>query len=318
MEIKNINYLYHCGVSPLTNSQSSVSFKGKDNYDHLTTSDSVKNSIDVTRKFLPLPAEEITVSKLQEALNLPVKSMSEYQKLNNLNVSSPFAVLRYSTNVNGEYSKFLIFLPDDIANDKLGNSAFLASLAHEYTHYLQLQKSESPQKQFFDELKMAGLNIPEIMPDILKGADEAFRSEINLLKQGTTADLIGANSSKSMGKNNAILADIVVNEDIIAKSIGYDSAEEFIKYFKQDFPSFNEIAQKTINSNPYLKQMYNMYPSVMLDAMKNLLVTYCRCHAKQEAEAYFTENKMFYTQGYDERGSEISYKYYNLIAKALS
>lgn len=316
MEIKNTSYLYHCGIAPLTNSQSSVSFKGNDSYNHLKESDSVKNSIEAIRKFLALPAEEITVSKLQQALNIPIKSMSEYQKLNN--ISAPFAVLSYSTNVNGEYSKFSILLPDDIANDKLGKSAFLAVLAHEYTHYLQLQKQESLQKQFFDELKMAGLNIPEIMPDILKGADEAFRSEIGLLLQGTMLDLVGANASKSMGKNNAIFADIVVNEDIIAKSIGYDSAEEFIKYFKQDFPGFNEIAQKTINSNPYLKQMYNMYPSVMLDAMKNLLVTYCRCHAKQEAEAYFTENKMFYTQGYDERGSEISYKYYNLIAKALS
>ena len=313
MEIKT-KYLSYCNTPQLSKTNACVNFKSN-NFENLNDNKNVKASYETIKKFLALPIEELTTSKLQEALKVQIKSINEYKQ--DKNQIKGFASLEYNTDCDGNFSKFTIHIPDNIGEDKLSKSQLLASLAHEYTHYLQLTSMQTNEKQFFDELKMAGLNIPEIMPDILKSAQEAFDGSLTTLCMCIINDMCTQNGLTKSSKTNTIFGNINVDNNKIAQAMYYDNEEDFVKNFKKDFTDFDEITKKTINNNQYLKQISKIYPEAIYNTIKQLLITFCYNNAKDEAEAYYTENKIFYTQGYEDRSSEIKYKYFNLLAKAL-
>ena len=52
--------------------------------------------------------------------------------------------------------------------------------------------------------------------------------------------------------------------------------------------------------------------------IKNIIIEYCKASVKNEYEAYFTENMIAKNQNFEDRGSELAYKYNKLIFEALS
>ena len=90
------------------------------------------------------------------------------------------------------------------------------------------------------------------------------------------------------------------------------------KNFIKDVDVFRQFALRLCCNVPAIKNLYISNPTRTISLISELLIEYCKNSSRQEKEAYLTENIIAKKQGFEDKASELAYKYHNLIEETFS
>ena len=308
----NLYCVYPCNnFMPLTSSK--VAFKGtQDENIRRNTQEAVRAG----EKILRLKPKEISINNIRRFFDVPIVPFSKIE-----DATTEVAAIDYQLDgVKGEIvpNSLCIFVPDLKKQNRIAKTNYAMNLTHEYTHAKQIKSGDNENLKLCESAKKAGFSVGTIGA-LIKYASQCYRAISGEPMRNVISKICGEEGRQSYNDNyGMILINRVVSEDDVAQALDFSNADNMRKLLKTSLKSFDVIADTLCNNVPELNNRAKINYFETKEMVKNMLIDYCAQSSKQEYEAYLAENMIAKKQGYDEKGSEVAYKYHKMIFESLS
>lgn len=307
----NLYCVYPCNnFMPLTSSK--VAFKGTQDEN---ISRNIQEAVKAGEKILKLKPKEISINNIRRFFDVPIVPFSQIK-----DATTEVAALDYKFDgTQGEIipNSLCIFVPDLKKQNRIAKTNYAMNLTHEYTHAKQIKNGEKENLKLYESAKKSGFSAGTI-GTLIKYGSQCYRAISGEPMRNVISKICGEEGRQSYNDNyGMILINRVVSEDDIAQALDFSNADNMRKLLKTNLKSFDMIADTLCNNVPELNNKAKINYSETKETVKKILIEYCAQSSKQEYEAYLAENMIAKKQGYDEKGSEVAYKYHKMIFESL-